>query len=312
MSFYRLPNPYNPGYAIPKYVMAEPPGRGTFTTKMIPRRTISQLPPDYLAKPASTLSGNTLVKSTLAGSSLGGSSLGNDTLGAGGSTLELAKANGGEDPIKTYGSRAANIVLSELQNVSPKERVSTMKEILDKVDPTLFARATKETEKFKAKGMPAKTAARKGLAKAFSEGITGEFVKLGKEEKKKGLERARQVAADKARLGAGKGKGALALAGGIPLSGITSTVKSALSKLGNAACDVATHPLTPLAAGAGAAAAGAPPQVGVAGATVAAGVCTTAGKGGAAPFFAPASSTPDWLIPAAIGGGALLLIVALK
>lgn len=51
MSFYHLPHPWNPGYAIPKYVMAEPPGRGTFTTTWLPRRTISQLIPDYLAKP---------------------------------------------------------------------------------------------------------------------------------------------------------------------------------------------------------------------------------------------------------------------
>lgn len=51
MPFYHLPNPWNPHYAIPDYVLAEPPGRGTFTTQWLPRRTISQLMPDFIAKP---------------------------------------------------------------------------------------------------------------------------------------------------------------------------------------------------------------------------------------------------------------------
>jgi len=57
MSFYHLPNPWNPGYAIPDYVMAEPPERGTFTTKWLPRGTISQVVPDFLAKPGKRLLG---------------------------------------------------------------------------------------------------------------------------------------------------------------------------------------------------------------------------------------------------------------
>jgi hypothetical protein len=51
MAFFQIPNPWNPGYALPDYVLAEPPGRGTFTTAMIPRRTVDVLPPDYLAQP---------------------------------------------------------------------------------------------------------------------------------------------------------------------------------------------------------------------------------------------------------------------
>lgn len=51
MPFYHLPNPWNPHYAIPEYVLAEPPGRGTFTTRWLPRRTISSLSPDFIAKP---------------------------------------------------------------------------------------------------------------------------------------------------------------------------------------------------------------------------------------------------------------------
>jgi hypothetical protein len=93
MSFYHLPNPWNPGYAIPQYVMAEPPGRGTFTTKWLPRGTIPELIPDFLAKPGQkilgrgdaglgSLGGNTLAENTLARSCFSDDTLAGDTLGA--------------------------------------------------------------------------------------------------------------------------------------------------------------------------------------------------------------------------------------
>jgi hypothetical protein len=93
MSFYHLPNPYNPGYAIPDYVLAEPPGRGTFTTKWLPRGTIPDLIPDFLAKPGQkilgrgdaglgSLGGNTLEGNSLAENSLARNCFAGDTLGA--------------------------------------------------------------------------------------------------------------------------------------------------------------------------------------------------------------------------------------
>jgi len=101
MSFYQLPHPWNPGFVIPEYVMAEPPERGTFTTQWLPRGTISELVPDYLAKPGrkllgrndaglsgmGSLGGCTLAGSSLAGHALRGSSLSGDTLGARAYTL---------------------------------------------------------------------------------------------------------------------------------------------------------------------------------------------------------------------------------
>ena len=105
MSFYQLPHPWDPGYVIPEYVMAEPPERGTFTTQWLPRGTISELVPDYLAKPGrkllgrnnaglsgspngmGSLGGCSLAGHSLAGHALRGSSLSGDTLGARAYTL---------------------------------------------------------------------------------------------------------------------------------------------------------------------------------------------------------------------------------
>lgn len=74
--FYNFPPSWNPGFDIPEYVMAEPPGRGTFTTKWLPRRTISSLEPSFVADPGKKLLGrNDAGLGSLAGVSIGGSSL---------------------------------------------------------------------------------------------------------------------------------------------------------------------------------------------------------------------------------------------
>lgn len=100
MSFYNLPNPYNPGYAIPEYVMAEPPERGTFTTAWLPRGTISTVVPDFLVKQqGKRLLGRnnadlgSLACSSLSGSTLRGSSLGDDAANAAAVTASTSAAD---------------------------------------------------------------------------------------------------------------------------------------------------------------------------------------------------------------------------
>lgn len=89
--FYNFPPSWNPGYATPDYVMAEPPGRGTFTTKWLPRGVINSLEPSFVADPGKkllgrtdaglgSLSGETIGGSSLSGSSITGSSLAGSTL----------------------------------------------------------------------------------------------------------------------------------------------------------------------------------------------------------------------------------------
>lgn len=96
-TFYNLPPPWDPKFAIPRSVMAEPPERGVMVTQWLPRGTISEVIPDYhlgvgkrlLGRPDAGLSGlGSLAGSSLAGSTLagscfsGGSSLSGDSLGA--------------------------------------------------------------------------------------------------------------------------------------------------------------------------------------------------------------------------------------
>lgn len=46
MAQYQAPTPWNPGYDVPKYITAEPLGRGAFVTRQLPRGTFGPMPPD--------------------------------------------------------------------------------------------------------------------------------------------------------------------------------------------------------------------------------------------------------------------------
>lgn len=324
MSFYHLPHPWNPGYALPEYIQAEPPGRGTFTTKWLPRGTVSQLIPDYLAKPAAQeLTGRTDVNlgcDVGCDKELG--SLGCDTLGAAEIyKLEPLGAEGGYDPIKAYGLRASEWIMGTIRQVEPQQRTVALRALLDTVDPSLWNRVATEAAKYKAKGVPPKAAMQKALAVCMSNGMVAELVKTGEKVMQKRAVNPGQLQA----LGfcgpicAAKKVGSAAKSIGRTVAGGASTatrwVSKGVSKLGSLACSVANSSVAPMAAGAGAAAMGAPPQAGSAGVDVAKGLCGKKGDSAVAQqqlaTGAP-SSMPGWVLPAAIGGGALVLVLALR
>ncbi len=294
MAFYHLPNPWNPGYSIPEYVLAEPPGRGTFTTKWLPRRTISQLAPDFLAKPTSTLSKPKHGKQ----GSLSGSSLGNNTI----YDLEpLGQVSGGGAQLfENYGEQVSSWITKNIKNVPPQQRGEAIKKFLDAVDPGLYRRTEATKAKYKAQGMSASGALQKALAAEFEKGLGKEVVELGKKGKPKAVG---QLACCGFRSGLGAFN---------PLTAITDFVSSGLDAVGGLACKILGNPLAPVAAAGAAAAAGAPPQVGVAGATIAGGMCGGSQTAATTPPTGAKEGMPGWVIPVAIGGGALLLVLVLK
>jgi hypothetical protein len=92
--------------------------------------------------------------------------------------------------------------------------------------------------------------------------------------------------------------------------------KKAVDKLGSLACGALSHPAGAIAAGAAAGAAGAPPQAGMVAAEIGKGVCGKSDTPPAPPqeLMEPQryGGTPQWLLPAAIGGSALLIALALR
>jgi len=293
----KVPPGYNHGgYAVPGYVLKEPVGSQAHTTPWLPRGTISN------TKGLGIKTGLPWKGSidTLYSNGLG--SLGATPSKSGTSTV------GGADPIVEYGKKAASLVTQDFKSLPPGQRDEAMRKLLDQVDPKLYGAYKAEAAKLVGLGVPPADAQQKGLAIAFSDGIAQEFIRLGK--KKKAV-----------RPGVGKGQVPLAALTGfdaqvnnyVGLGSVTSTVKDTLSKLGGLACDVATNPVTPIAAGSAGAFYGGPSgaSLGVAGAGIAATACSSGGTGGAFPQQQP-QGMPSWALPALIGGGALALVLVLR
>jgi len=325
MSFYHLPHPWNPGYAIPKYVMAEPPGRGTFTTKWLPRGTISSLIPDYMAKPGRKLLGrNDADLGSLSGASVGcenslsgdafsDGTLSGDSLGAE-RLYHLESLGDSSSPItgitKQYGAKASAWIMSEIDSVPKSQRKAALKALLDGVDVTLWGSIEAKAAEFASAGMSAKSALAAAIAAGLANGMTNDLMKMGGRARNSQLTSYR----DPAMLVQER---ALQSLGGIgsSISGAFGAaagfVAKGAKKLGGMACTVVQ---SVGAEGAGAAMVANP----VAGAGVMAaqykcpkpkGAADGGYAGGDAP--AAAGGLPSWALPAAIGGG-VLLIIALK
>lgn len=348
MSFLQRAHPWNPGYAIPGYVLDEPPQRGTHTTNELPRGTYDQIGPHSggYTEPGYVLAergrgGQYGTKMLPRGTVLGlpgdflrpasGAPRGAPT--AIGACYERAAI--GEDldrggfragnPIQLYGEEAAELIVGTIDEVPAGERMAALRVVLDAVSPTLWTAVQERLGEFGKRGMPAKEALYWALAESMSEGMGKELVRLGRSGK--------VPTTGHLGLGAtvanGRRRRARPLELGGFLGGLTSgAVKwtgKAIKGIGGLSCKVVRNPAVPIVAAGVATAYGVPPQVGYAGATVAQGICTKKGKmpPGFDPGMYPGMSPgmypgmypqprPPWLMPALIGGGVLVLVLVLK
>lgn len=334
MSQFQYKNPWDPGYAIPKYVLAEPQGRGTFTTRQLPRGTISQVPkdlhnggfavPKYAKRrfgenplvtnmiPRRTVStfapdifqrpktgGQGPVEHLIAvGSTLDGSTLGGSTLGALGDFAPGTKV----DPILTYGKKAARWITTEAKKLPPRERAKEVKKLLHAIDASLPAEVENKTQLYKDKGYGTKDAFHRALAASLSNHLVAEFVRLGKGELPDPLG---DVYAE-----LGGFWSAVATPFKYAAKGVKATagfVGTGVKKVGSLTCGVAKSPVGLIAGGATGGVAGA------AGVQVVAGMCPS----GTVPV-APVPADGGFgfggipVLPIALIGGALVLVVALK
>lgn len=208
-NFYNLPPSWNPGYAIPKYVMDEPPARGTFTTSWLPRGTISQVPrdlgtsfkPGFVLPPSvkeeeygqNPFTTQWMPRGTIFGpvpefgpnpskellgrpmTNLG--SLGDDTLSAGATTTR--------DPIGKYGQTAASYMLRRLAIIpSAEQRSKALRAVFDSIDTSLAGKVEVETSRLQRKGMAPAAALQKAIATSMSAGMQKELVDLGRGKRK--------------------------------------------------------------------------------------------------------------------------------
>jgi hypothetical protein len=172
LPFYNLPPSWNPGYAIPDYVMAEPPERGVFVTQWMPRGTIPELIPEFYAKPGKkllgrndaglgSLGGSCFDENTLSGNTLRGSSLACDSLGAREFTLESLGA------VPPSAAKVARKMVTAVKRLPVSRRGPAMKAMLNRINPKLHARATTIANMARARGAQPTAAIEHGIASAL-------------------------------------------------------------------------------------------------------------------------------------------------
>lgn len=350
MAQFRIPNhPYDPHFALPQNVMDEPPGRGTITTAQIRRRTFdspSYVPPSWSAHFA--------LPRYIQQERLGKGA--QHTHWAQRKTIdrqihdpllpktyrlpeEVYALDGipADNPFQQYGQRIAEMLVATMHEVPVEWRQIALKALLDELEPGLYGRVTRQTKKLKAKGVAPKVALQSALASSLSEGLSKEIIKVGRTGKV-GSITALGMHEDAEPLALAGIWGTIKDAAGKVGSGIktgttwtgskvkTGAVKSynwsktALSKIKGLTCTVVNSQAVDIAAGATAAAYGAPPQVGVAGGRIVSGsVCGVRSQptppqsalstpGG----MVPKKKLPGWVIPVGLGAAGVAAYLILK
>ena len=332
MAHFRAHHPWNPGYAIPKSVLAEPPGnRGARITAQLPRRTISEntlavppwrtgfvLPREAAEDPPGRGARVTfqLPRKTV------------DTL----LVPALGDDRGPENPLARFGQDVADVVLSKVKSLPPKDRLGAIRVTFDAIEPGLYGRMLARMHQNLAAGMLPEPALRAAIESATSQGLVKEIVALGRGQRpaprsmaglgyygKSGAHEAlgfsfsdlwKKPASQIKNVGQSIGVAAK-WTGGAVSSGAKSTWNFAgdvIDKVEKLSCKVLNSPAAPVAAGAAAAAYGAPPQAGMIGAQVGQALCAPDASGQMVPVVMEPPSTIPW-VPIALGGGALVLIL---
>jgi hypothetical protein len=336
MSFYKN-RPWNPGYAVPGYVDAEPFGRGTLTTEQLRRKTYSLPPKDWTAGYAlpANVQDETAGQGTIETKQIRRRTISQwipdflmdrnagDTMamvespnGMGAVEIDavpLQKPGYPGDPIAAYGREVAAYVMSAVQSVRPSERTEALRTLFNRIDPELWQNVAVKAEYFENQGLKSQFALQRALAASVSDGFARELAQIGLSGQ---MPRTGQAAL--AAFGCHEAMGSFwdkVTSGAGSVLNFTAKAGRTISKLG---CRVLSSPGAGYAAGAASAAAGVPPQAGVAGAQIAASAC--GGSSGApAPAPAqpqiimmqqPASSLP--ILPIAIGGAAILAVLLLR
>lgn len=157
------------GYAVPSYVVKEGYGQGAFVTKWAPRATYyGPKIPHWIDEQASKVVGAKKLPG-------GAVKMQIDTLAG-----TEAKATGGATPFANYGLTSAAALIETVKMMPPDMRTAQLRKALDQIDPTLYARAEKLAEIEAKAGVPALVALERGIGAAMSTGISKEIIELGR------------------------------------------------------------------------------------------------------------------------------------
>lgn len=159
------------GYAVPGYVQDERYGQGAFVTRYAPRGTYyGPKVPHWIDEQTSKVVG----RKPLPG---GATQLQIRTLAG------LEEQTMGAAPLTAYSHKSAAALIDTVRMMPDSMRTAQLRAMLDKIDPGLYARA-EELAKAEAKvGVTPLVALERGLAAAMSVGLGKELVELGRSKR---------------------------------------------------------------------------------------------------------------------------------
>lgn len=345
MANYIRENPFDPNYALPANVRVEPPGRGTVTSRQLPRRTIDRIflgddapynpgpgysvgqPVKRVKKPVVLHRQKLLKGGPGAGTPWTGGFVvplwAREPWNGAEGTKQLPRRtvdtmipnylgdDAGPAPLRQFGADAASVIAAGLLKVPPSERNSYLRQTCNALDPGLYGRTRSLAAEYERKGMAPGAAARAALAAALSSGLVLSVVTAGEQELSGfsigGL--ASSVA------------GGVADAGKFVAGGTADVAKTAASAVGSLACKATTSKFGSAATiGASSIAGPGGTAAGVAGVTVAKGLCqgSPITPAPAGPSFVPNWMRPSagglgrYVVPMAVAAGGIGLLVLLK
>lgn len=186
MPKFDIPKSWDPGYAVPAYVKAEGLQTRAFVTRWAPRGTYDDpdakdpswdkayAQPQYVQDEGYG-QGAAVTQWPARGTYYGFSE--------GRTKQQVVRALGDDAPLPAaydrYGKKAARAIMLRLQAVSPAQRKTELRKLLDAIDPTLWARTEQLANKQVARGMAPGNALQVALARAMGAGIAGEILELG-------------------------------------------------------------------------------------------------------------------------------------
>ena len=181
---FRLPHPWDPGFALPQNVMDEPPEFGVIITHQMPRGTYfrGKAPPPW--QPGYALPG--YVKREPVGAPAQvtlmqprGTIYNNIPEYLGADTVTAHPPGGPNDPFVLFGRSAAVRVLGEARKLAPAQRKIYLKQVFDALDPGLWSTVAEKARQYQRLGQPAAKALESATAAAMANGLLRQVVNLG-------------------------------------------------------------------------------------------------------------------------------------
>lgn len=202
---FRLPPPWNAGYALPQNVDDEGLERHAYTTAWAPRGSFDDpkvgdagyAVPAYVKEEGYGVGAMTTrwaPRGSYAGPKVvhwldkqSAQVVGRKPLPGGATQLQIkalagteASATGGPAPLTSYGMKTSAALIDAVKMMPPDLRDSQLKKALDRVDPKLYAAGGALASADAKAGLQPTVALQRGLAVAMTKGMANELVGLGK------------------------------------------------------------------------------------------------------------------------------------